>query len=339
MVVTAIGFFFHVYVLLALLNGVLWLLITIGWRSAKRTAVQFSISALVLGVIALTGYTYFGERQRFTMNVFEYVSPFEGIAQGWGWIALPYGTGGPWRYAWGFLCSVLAIIGIIHAWRRRLPCVRELIISLVLQTALIMLADVFSRYLFAPRQLVHLLPVSVFFSALGITASIDWIMQRSRFVSARIATALLVAIMLLASVPALQAYYVWPKSQARTISVEISRRWKPGDTFVVAPGWTIAYRYYLQTRLNRPDIWNAITPVARADLLPTLIAANNSNAGAIYVSITGPVSQTERGALTDLGFRAAPANQSASSRMELLFVREQTSASRHRNGPPGYAHE
>ena len=258
MVSTILGAYFHVFVLLSIVNGVLWLVYQKDKFQWDREAwVKAVISLGIVGGTFLPGYIYFGWRQAFDFSLLQWSnSIWEEIGIGLGWIRLPYVPGKTTGVFWYVACFGCALIGVFHGLKDNAFNVRVFTASTILQLLIILGADLYKGYWFSYRQALLLHPFALAFAGMGILRIENW-MQGHLFrqISKFNWEFILVAILFLGSLPALRDYYRWPKSNAREISNTIVQNWEAGDVISVSPGYNEKiFRYYLQYPIGHPEI-------------------------------------------------------------------------------------
>jgi uncharacterized membrane protein len=304
---TIIGIYFHPYVIFALANGLVWLALSpLRGQPARALRVRFLMNA-TLGLVAfLGGYLVFSASNTFQipLMVFE-ESPVSAIAAGLGWLPFYAGAPGP-SWIWGILCALLEIGGVAVALLRqpRSP-LAGLFYGFVLQFAAILGADLLGHYFFAPRQLIMLLPTLCLFAGLGAQAVISlivrWIQPAlNTFHPAHfqwIATSLAVLGLLLASLPAIQAYQQDDKGNSRVISQQILQEWQPGDTILITPGYEgFVFKYYIEYESGRLDAAKRLFIVDWQDLQKT-----NSWPGNLFVITPYFLTEDETNQMLSLG--------------------------------------
>ncbi len=271
--VTALGIFFHVFVLFTLVNGLAWLIVSDrDLLRRRRSWVCFLASALILLITFCVAYRLFaGWNVDFPGSPFDFEKTILAvIATGLGWI--PYYSDQPGvAWIWGGLTLFLGGIGLYAAVVRH-PRSKQaaLFYSAVIQAGVIFCGDLLRHYCFEPRQLIELLPLWLLFTAHGISFSGKWIeilgsriQRRLRLVSiGGYATLALALAVLATAAPAISNYYRGDKGDAREISQLLSASWQPGENIVSIPMFSAElYKYYLIDVGGRqemvPNLWNA----------------------------------------------------------------------------------
>jgi len=309
--VMTVGAYFHAFVLLALVNGMIWLLL-----SARRT--DGSVWKFFLGACALLsvaffpGYLYFRPQQPLNKPLTLYAPVLRAVVTGMGWRELPYQPDLGVGQAWGILCAGLWLIGIIEGFRRN-TYLRSLAISGMVQIALIIIAIWWARYFFVYRHVLPLLPIATLFAAVGGTA------LRGRNVrkyhASRIMITVATGLLIVSSLFALNDYYCWPKSTARHISEEIIDRWSEGDIILVFPSYQgKVYHFYLQYVLDRPDVASSVHSFD-----PELAAGTSGKA---FLITTSPLDSEVYAVLSSTNFEAITTEHMDVWLGQSLFVRE-----------------
>jgi uncharacterized membrane protein len=238
--VLIIGVYFHIFVLLSVINGAMWIILKCSKGEHNRsTVIHFSTSLAVAFAIIIPGYLYFGSRQKFDYPLLPWGgSLLREIALGVGWRELPYTAAPSMGQVWYIVCFGLFLIGVITGLKQRDRTMIAFLVSSVMQTCVIIIADIMKGYWFAYRQIFYLLPFTLLASSIGASACVK-ALRRAGNTKARVKnwlTIVPVGLLLLVSIPALVDYYQWPKSEARQISEYMSTNWSPGDVILVAPG-------------------------------------------------------------------------------------------------------
>ncbi len=161
---SVIGIYFHVYVLLAALNGFFWLWLAPSTNQARIKARVYFLRSMVLVLLAfiiglfIFGSVYTYENIPLLMND---SSIFELLGTAFGWLPFyPPSSFSP--YILGGLSLWLAAVGLFHLGFRlpRSP-VTLLTYSIIIQIALIILMNYLKTYFLAPRQFIAYLPLNI----------------------------------------------------------------------------------------------------------------------------------------------------------------------------------
>jgi uncharacterized membrane protein len=174
--VTAIGAYFHPYVLLNALNGFLYLTFFRETPSINyKKIIALSVGTLLSGILFLPGYLIFGGRQKFHYELFQWGEPLFMIFYGLGWRAMHYcePTFGMWELLnVGFVVAGLLSVIMKYQKNRLLLC---MVIGAFMQIGLIILMDWMKGYWFLPRQLVYLIPTMIILIVVGYVSLLDYI--------------------------------------------------------------------------------------------------------------------------------------------------------------------
>jgi uncharacterized membrane protein len=260
--VSTVGAYFHIYVLLAWLNGGLWLLFkAFGTEKPKQSWGGLIIAGVFTGALVLPGFLIFGREGVFTYELsFDFLAGY--VMAGLGWF--PNYASRP-GFLLGFLCLILYFLAFWTALRSKQRPLLALVVTTFLQVGLIIAADVASSYFFASRQFVLLLPFTYLM--------IGWIVNRlfehehPLFKSRSKNSALVkvevlrrfhrslasgvVLVLIIASGLTLLNDYSQPKNHGRQISQALHVEWQPGDTVWVIPNWEpLLYQFYLEKYLG-----------------------------------------------------------------------------------------
>lgn len=263
-----IGAYFHVFVLLSIINGFVWALFNVGREKLKTVLLRFLGSAFVAFLVVLPGYLYFGLHQKFNYPLLLWgKSLLREIALGLGWYELPFVSQPNIGLAWYLICLGLFLVGLIAAIRQFSTKLIALLISSAVQILLVISADLAKGYWFAYRQLLFLHPVTLLLSSFGFCISLNAI-QRVKNLG-RIPVFALIGLLILAGLFSLHNYFQWPKSEARPISEYVVTNWRSANELIlVTPEYQEkVYRFYLQYIFQRPDIVTRIRPIGMEKLL------------------------------------------------------------------------
>lgn len=332
----AVGAYFHVYVLLSVING----FAAPKLARDKRQRIFFLASLLVIVGAFVPGYLYFGAQQRFGYPLLQWGTSIPRIiARGLGWLALPYTLQPTWSWVWGTLLMGTGLVGVFVGLRRH---VAGLAFGIVLQIVIILLADEFKGYWFVARQLVQFHPIALLFSSIGVFAFKDglerWLSRRRDLGDwgRRLNFTFVAATgFLLASIPLLLDYYEWPKSVARTVSGTVAAQWFPGDSLLVVPGYEEkVYRFYLGYLMDRPDVAAAVRSTAWEGLDADMSSVAVNAGRQVFLSVGHPLSEQDVVKLSTLGFQPWAVAASSELGVQSLFVRTTMSLDEYGGGGP-----
>jgi hypothetical protein len=288
---------------------------------------------VVVAVASLPGLLYFWERQRFNFPILLWhESLIEAIGQGIGWLAIPYTNSPNAAWLWSLSIIFFGLIGIIYGLVKGELHTYILALSGSFQIGLIILMNVVMGYFLLYRQFIQLLPFTLIFTASGINITANWIHKRLQpgnylgsnrssililFQKSRDSIlAILIFIVLLISIPALQAYYRWPKSTAREISEYLIDEWSPGDVILVSPTHQVkTFRYYLRYVYREPELSMWLKPVTLERLIQNGPSSNEK-----YLIINKELTQSERDDLLSLGFATIEIPTSDIFAQENVFI-------------------
>jgi hypothetical protein len=278
-----IGIYFHVYVLLAAINGIFWLWVTPSTNPTRLKARTYFLRAMSSILLAfIIGLLIFGsvnmhENTPLLMNDSS-VFGLLGIAFGW----LPFYTPSSFTpYILGMLSLLLAMTGSIHLVRQqpRGPA-SVLIYSIAVQIFVIIGMNSLKKYFLAPRQFIAYLPLMLFLSAYGAIALANqvgsWLDRRGKSqenspVNAQWLTLGLLIVFIITNVPALVNYYQGDKGKAREISRLLEHVWLPGDTILTIPDYEAnTFSYYIEKEFGAGPLlssiysasWDAISKIS-----------------------------------------------------------------------------
>lgn len=274
------GAFFHIFTTFALLNGWVWFVFK-NTNRTERLRLMCSLTAVSLAVMftLLAAYfTFIGyTASSLDHQLFDFESsPLRlfGVALGW----IPYYESA-WSpvWLWGVLCCLFEIIGITVVLRQKPKSPAAcLVYSSLAQMAAILAANLAKHYALAPRQLIALLPFGLFLAACGSVTVSEWVTEKRTSPQSAgrlsgLVNGLILAVLLIASLPALQDYYSAVKSQDRETAAYLAAHWHSGDTIIAIPMTTAeTLNYYLVDRLGKKEIASALRQAGEQDLAKIL---------------------------------------------------------------------
>lgn len=275
--VTITGCYFHIYNILALLNGIAYLLIldknTPFFQSIKNFFIPYTF--IVLSVIP--GYLYFCLEGVYDYG-FNLRDAFVTLLIGSGIFsnnpALP-------TFAWLFHCEIaaLSLLGVFLIFTTKQKRIIAIMISLLLQISMILLADYRSNYFAAARQFIMCFPIMILFfgySLYFIYTSTSESKQKNYTKTVNKYFSIVLAVFLiLFNIPANIQYYQTKKGLGREIAYEITSRYQPGDQILVVPSWNaVVLKYYFLHDLYHEDI---VAHLSGFDAENDYNASNNTN--------------------------------------------------------------
>jgi hypothetical protein len=266
-----IGIYFHVYVLLAALNGFFWLWIARPTNPERTKARLYFLRSMMLVLLTfiiglfIFGSVYTYDNIPLLMND---SSVFELLGIAFGWVPFyPPTSFSP--YILGGLSLLLATVGLFHLCLSlpRGP-VTVLTYSVAVQIAIIILMNYLKTYFLAPRQFIAYLPIISFLGAHGALTLIErfvgWLeltrrAQKSSLHYIRRLTFGLAIVIIITSIPALANYYKGDKGKASEISQRLEAAWKSGDVILTIPDFKArTYIYYIEKEFGAGPLLSAI---------------------------------------------------------------------------------
>lgn len=323
--IATIGIYFHLFVGLALCNGFFYLIVHRNNPQIKRIIIRSFLSLVVIGLLVLPGYLYFSHgEQHFEFGLDIPLIPML-VMQGVGWIpTYPLTNQLGWIF---YVFSIIAaIVGCIFIFKKRYILLKALLISALVQILAIILADQFSGYFFAARQILFLLPFNALLISLAVYESFKsrtalfFPPQNEQNYSLvnRIFAGMMIAGLLIFSIPANADSYRMEKSTAREISELLSNQYQPGESIFVIPGWNaLTFQYYLAYRLNRPDIARVVTGVSTEALYEMSTLTDQT-----YLIIGGSYNSVHPDWLHNMNFVKQPVGKTPAFSAELFFTRQ-----------------
>jgi hypothetical protein len=278
-----VGIYFHVYVVLAAVNGFFWLWLSQPTHSEWVKARVYFLRSMVIVLLAfIIGLFIFGSVYTYE-NIPLLVndsSTFELLGVAFGWLPF-YPASSFWPYILGGLNLLLATIGLLSLIFRvpRRP-ITLLIYSVTIQIALIILMNYLKTYFLAPRQFIAYLPLILFLNAYGINTLAERFrlrlkrLKEAQRYSARTARRFisgLAILIIIASIPALANYYQGDKGKASEISQHLEEAWEPGDIILTIPDYQAnTYAYYIKKEFGEGPLLAAVYS-ANWDTIPKAI--------------------------------------------------------------------
>jgi len=306
--VTAIGTYFHPYVLLSAFNGFLYLTFFRETSSINyKKIITLSTSTFLCGILFLCWYFYFGVLQKFEWDAFLW-NPLLIVLTGFGWLSM--GQPEPIFGIWEFLSVagvVTGLLSVIMKYKKN-RLLLSMVIGTFIQIGIIFLLNWIKGYLFLPRQLVHFIPTMIILVAIGYVSLSDYISRLIKRPFAKPLCALLViAFITLSSVPRLKDYYQSIKSSGRGISYKLREIHRAGEPVFIIPGGDIGPYFFYLVQLQKGQ--NTIFKEFRPSDWPQLSAAVTGITKTTYLIAPIPlisskeVRETKKNILKSLEFK------------------------------------
>jgi len=254
-IATIIGIFFHVYVILSLINFALWIwLQNIHSTNKEKVKTNFSRSLIIILIAFLSAIILFGGVSKEPIPILLYEDSFiDTIGVGMGWINF-YNTEIFLNFFWGHFCLAFCIIGILSIKINKEKNKNfVLLLSIIIQIIIIIFMNYLKHYFIAPRQFLIFLPFGLYFSSIGIQTCI----RQIKYVLSRLWKSksdnsnnllinfLLYMVIILISIPALATYYHGDKGQAEKIIKILSESLHPGELILIIPDYEVQlFNYY-----------------------------------------------------------------------------------------------
>lgn len=253
---TAMGSYFHPYVLLTVVNGLLYIVMGMGFSTAKelsrmgkediRIALKgiigyFTISTIALFLLFLPGYLFFGGNETYQYTLTQFAKLDWSLLVGLG-LRAKHTLNLPAFGLWHVLLIGTAIIGLCYIIKSN-PYRNALILLLSTSTQIIVIIglDLWKNYFFSPRQIIHLAPIMMLLSAIGLVGIIDKI--KNRGVQLGILGAFSF-ILFAASLPYIRATYAYDKGDMNIILQNVAQDYEMGETIAVV-GDNNLFQWYL----------------------------------------------------------------------------------------------
>jgi len=332
--VTALGSYFHPYVLLVVINGFLYLCFT-GFLS-KRNIVKWRdllTSSIVSGVAFLPGYLYFGAHQKFNYELLMWSdSLIKGIARGLTLLPFPYPRAAPDFGIWELLIIFLTAIGVItiskYSYHRYSLAIY---LGVIIQIGVIIFANLIKGYWFASRQLIHMAPVIFILTALGAVSFVEYgskmlarLLSVDRICVRKIPALmylLLLCSLLLAATPRIIDCYAFPKGNGEQIATSLLETYQKDNPIWVIPGYEekIYHLYVLvQNNTKGESVIRSLRPVNWDELLEYVPQYKNRT----YIVVPSNLTDDQYKYLQEQNFRILVDSETKWGWNRLLLVRE-----------------
>lgn len=279
-IVTAIGAYFHPYVLLNALNGFLYLAVFRQTPSIYyKKIIALIISILLSGMLLLPGYLYFGAQQKFNYELLQWGGPLHFIIfAGVGWRAMHYckTTFGMWELLNVGGVSVGLLLVISQYKKNRI--LLSMAIGAFIQIGIIIFTDWMKGYWFLSRQIVYLIPTMIILVAVGYVSLLDHISRLFKAPAVK-SWCLLIIITLftLSSIPRIADYYQFSKSTGREIVCKLLESHREGEqVFVIPAHEETIYRFYLSQTLKGQKTMKELRPSRWEDLPSAVKGLSNT---------------------------------------------------------------
>ncbi len=319
---TIIGLYFHMYVLLVVVNAFFFLFAGEFQKNRGRLIRPLLVSSTLILVAFLAGFLAFSGRVPFDNPLLEYdISFLQSLIIGLGWQPFYFETSG-YGWIWGLLCCLLEIAGFVCLVKKPRSTAFLLFTSVITQAILIIGADLFKHYFFSPRQLLPFYPILLMVAATGVTVLTDVgsALQNKFFPVFKqglFPTALSVILLASAAFPALRQYYSSTKSNALNISEYILSSWEPGSTvLVMTPFYGSYYNYFFTDVLDAPEI---VPTVWQADW--DTVRQSQSWPGRTFVIAPLDLAADQQDSIVSGRYSLAPLQYPATRFIQHLWIR------------------
>ena len=248
--ITIIGGYFHIYVGLTVVNGLLLFFFSGRMYDIKNIR-KFLISLIFIILGALIAFYFFaGYNSLLAESFTKFETLIQALGVGFGWI--PVTQDNNWLiFVWGFTCFLLEVYGIVIIWRYdRYSSLSILLFSIGIQIGAILFLTMIRGYFIQSRHFIFLYPMVLLICAKGFSTIIDRMTLKELNLSKNshsIISVLLICSLCATSLPALLSYYQGNKGYAREIAFFLIENWKPGDSifFFPYPYSAEPFKYYL----------------------------------------------------------------------------------------------
>lgn len=308
--VTTIGSYFHPYILLSFLNGVLYCVFPGSPKTGgKKILIPLLLAGLVAILLFIPGYLIFGAHQDYAFELMQWGGTVSQVIRlGLDWTGLAAGSQTVVVQFFLILNTVFIIVGLYSAFKHwpRYALLLSMVIGTILSIGAIIIASQIKGYWFLSRQLLHLAPVCIILFSFGITSTTRRLSQISAIKDQgtlnRFAFALTAAIVILAfivMVAPLTSYYTQPKSLAREVSEEVEDAFREGNIILIIPSFDRQiYEFYLETGGNLSVKAENLIPGDWATLVDDVASKHKPD----YIVIRGSLTTEQAEQLNLLGY-------------------------------------
>jgi len=299
--VTAIGSYFHPYVLLVVVNGFLYLVaVLLGWIdlpldrkykifSAKidSSFVNYTISTVALFMIFLPGYLYFGSNETYNFTLTQFARLDWSLMVGLGWRAKHILPGIPEIGIWHILQIIGAVIGVcfIFIKHERYRITIILLLGSIAQLLILVGFCIYKNFFFSPRQIMHLTPIFMYVSAIGFIEAVTALGSKEK--NLRFAALIVIPLLIFgSSLPYIRAVYAYDKGDMQTISQKIIQSYKPRETVaIIGVDYPIEFYlsdYYLSRVSGKPNIdllhlnWDNVSQLSKKKIKYLILSAGST---------------------------------------------------------------
>jgi len=323
--VTALGSYFHPYVLLAICSGFLYFFARQSRiRINDKNLLALIASSILLAVLFLPGYLYFGENQSLGYPLFLWGgSLIKTTASGLGWRAIKYAETSAQFGIWELLNIGFTGMGAIVLYKERAQ--RRISLSIAVgvgvQVVLIILADWVKGYPYVSRQILHLMPIVQLVAAIGIISSVESI--ASRFALPYTRNLVLFGLMIgisLSAIPRLFDYYDFSRGNGKQVVSELTQLYQPHELIFVIPGYEEKiYRWYSLKAGDMNEIDQALRPTSWEQLERDM----SENSMTSYLITPSIISDAHLDTLASLGFTPLLQPKVNANLSRILFTRKE----------------
>jgi len=237
---TTTGIFFHLFVIFAFTNVVLF---SMTYRKHRKIPLcTLLISFFVILIVAVLAVVQFGSLAGEHSSLFDFGPPSQVILGGLGFLPLFPAT---WTaYIFGVILLLLTLIGVYRAGK-----IISVGIAIILQIVVIFALDAQYNYFASARQLLMLLPLAGVLTARGLIRLIVWFNRLSRrsgsYIPYIIIRAGIMLFLLIVASFVIVPYYHTEKTSTRAILETLEPTWEPGMLTLISPGYDLpVYSYY-----------------------------------------------------------------------------------------------
>ncbi len=314
-----IGVYFHPYVLMTVLTGFIILFskllethnISIFWREHKNKITAYMAINILLVLVFLPGYFFFHSQ-----DTYSYALDLRSdtILYGLGLKAIVTSKNLPPFGIWHLVQIITLAGGIFISLTnlKKAPLLAHLTISIMIQIVSIIILDITNNYPFIPRQIIHLVPFTMFLSS---TALVTLFFSFKKSAVRILITLIGILFLSYSSLQYTYAMYNQSKGNAREIASMIVDNYQTGQkVLVISAQHETILRFYL-TRLVGETNSTEMTTSVESD--EDLVSEININPDIYFVFAPRDTNSETRQAIEELGFKQVKMPKGA----DFLFIR------------------
>ena len=300
--VSIIGGYFHIYVGLSVINGLLWF----SFSDIKRendALRKFLISLILILLGSVSAFYFFAGYNSLHTDSFTKIESLQhAFGVGFGWLPVTQ-ENNLLFYLWGIICLFLELFGIVFLVRHeRNSYLSKLFLSISIQIVIVLSLTVLRGYFIQSRHFIFLYPLFLLFAAKGFFEIVERFVLIKFDLGRRTQSAIspiLICGLCILSFPPLSSYYQENKGYARETAIFLSENWILGDSifFFPLPYSAEPVNYYLVNVMKNENLSPYMWTVDINQDLDTILNWKN---GKLY--LVGPTTPELEYLLSQNGF-------------------------------------